>query len=371
MKTRILPVCCSFFLIFAGCGFHPNGSSSQLPSSTSSHASSSSSASSSSGTSLPQSQSGPAGTVKDYFPILENVRYRYEGAGNEYASYDMYIDYTSDTKVQQRVNNGGTETVRVISVGNGKVTRVFSQSEVYYRENFLGKTSGAQDVLLKEPIQTGTSWKLGDGSARSITGVSVPVSTPSGRYSAVSVTTKKGSDTTVDYYAKNIGLVKTVTTGTNDTISSSLSEIRKNVPLIQTVRFFYPNINDDKLYYKDRKISFWTNNITRKVLETAYKTPISGQPGKVFSTNTRINSLYLNRDGKVYIDLNRSFLTEMNAGAGYESMILQCVANTFGFYYDKTKVLLTIDNGLYESGHIKLEKGEFLSVKTAGAVAIS
>jgi hypothetical protein len=64
----------------------------------------------------------------------------------------------------------------------------------------------------------------------------------------------------------------------------------------------------------------------------------------------------------VYIDLNRAFVNEMNAGAGYEALILQSVANTFGQYYGVDRVLLTIDAELYESGHIALKKGEYLKV---------
>jgi len=359
MKKRSLSICLAFLLIFiSGCNFHPSESTSQPTSPASSETS-------------PPTPSPAAGTVQDYFPIRENVRYVYQGEGNEYASYDMYIDYTDNTHVQQRIKNGATEAIKIIEVDKGSVKCVFSQGEIYYRENFLDKTNNAQEVLLMEPIEIGTTWTLGDGRTRTITGVSVKVNTPSGSYTAVSVETKSVSGTTTDYYAKNIGLIKTVYAADNSEISSSLSEIQENVPFVQTVRFFYPNVNDGKLYYKDQEISFKTNDITREVLETAYKQQIAGQPGRVFSDNTKINSLYLNQDGMVYLDLSQAFVSEMNAGSGYEAMILQCVANTFGTYYGVEKVILTIDGNLYESGHIKLNKGEYLSVQTDGSTAIS
>ena len=72
----------------------------------------------------------------------------------------------------------------------------------------------------------------------------------------------------------------------------------------------------------------------------------------------------------VYIDLNKAFLTEMNAGALYEKMILQSIANTFGQYYNSEKVVLTIDNKLYESGHIVMKKGQYLKVNYDNAVEI-
>lgn len=344
MKHRILlaSLAISFVFLF-GCSLNQNGGTTQTS----------------------------AATVQDYYPIRENVHLIYQGEGNEYASYDMYVDYTSDTKVQQRVNNGGTEVVQVIEVADGKVTRVFRQGETYYRENSLDKTNDDQEVLLMEPIAAGTSWTLSDGSTRTITDVTADVETPSGTYSAVSVETQGPNGTTTDYYAKEIGLVKTVATGTDYEVSSSLSEVQEDTPFTQSIRFYYPNINDDQLYYKDRDITFYTNDVTKDVLAAAYKEQIPGQPGRVFSDNTKINSYTLNQDGVVCLDLSRDFLTEMNAGSGYEAMILQCVANTFGPYYGSDQVILTIDGSLYESGHIAMGEGEALPVATEGSVEIT
>jgi len=140
--------------------------------------------------------------------------------------------------------------------------------------------------------------------------------------------------------------------------------------LVQTARLFYPNINDNKYYYIDKEISFRTNDITRLILQEEYKNTVVNQAGAVFSKNTTINSLYKGSDDMVYIDLNKMFLTEMNAGAGYEEMILQSIANTFGYYYALEKVILTIDGGLYESGHISKAKGEYIGVNYSFAVNI-
>ena len=312
-----------------------------------------------------------AGTAADYYPTAENTHYVYQGEGNEYASYDVYIDYTSETRVQQRLNNGGTVLSRVVEIADGKISCVYSQEESYYRENSLLKSDGRQEVLLMDPVKTGTTWTLIDGSVCTITGTNVSIETPSGTYSAVAVETVYSSGgKTVEYYAKGVGLVKMVSTGEGYEVTSSLSEIQKDVPFTQTVRFYYPDGNDGKIYYKDLELSFKTNDVTRTALENAYKQQFEGRPGTVFSENTKINNLYLNDDGMVYIDLSREFLTEMNAGSGYETQILQCVANTFGSYYGAGKVILTIDSGLYESGHIKLNQGEYLTVDTDSSSSV-
>lgn len=300
--------------------------------------------------------------VADYYPIKENVRYVYEGNGNEYASYNVHIDYTSENKVQQRVDNGGTVSVKVIELRDGKVIKVLSRGEAYYRENLLKTKDGEEEVLLMEPLVKGTSWQVNDSKKRTITNISVNIDTPSGSYKAIEVTTEGANDKTIDYYAKSVGLVKSEFISEDIEVTSSLSKIEENVPLIQKISFFYPNVNDDKIHYINRDISFNTNDITRQVLVAAYKEVVESSLGIVFNTNTKINSLYLNKDGMVYIDLNEAFLTEMNAGAGYESMILKSIANTFGKYYGSEKIILTIDNNLYESGHIAMEKGQFIKV---------
>ena len=169
----------------------------------------------------------------------------------------------------------------------------------------------------------------------------------------------------MDYYVKDIGLVKTISKSEGMEVSSSLSKIEENARVVQTTPFFYPNIDDDRLYYTNKAFYFHTNDITKNALEKAYKenVPSSKNLNPVFSKNTKINSLYLNNDGNLYLDLNQAFLTEMNAGSGIEAMILQSIVNTFGYYYGVEKVYLTIENEPYSSGHFSMDKGELFHVE--------
>lgn len=310
------------------------------------------------------------GTIEEYYPLKKNTHYIYEGTGNEFASYDLYNDYISEGKVQQRMNNGGTTKVNVMELKGGNLSKVYTRGEAYYRENLLNQKSEKIEVLLMEPLIKGTTWKLNDGSKRTITDTAAEVTTPTGNYKALEVTTESSKDKTIDYYTKNVGLVKSVFVSGVSQITSTLTKIEENVPLVQNINFFYPNINDEKIYFKRMPINFYTNGITRKVIVEAYKKQVNNQLGAVLSKNTEINSLYLNQDGKVYIDLNQAFIKEMNAGSGYEAMILQSVVNTIGQYYHVEKVYLTIDNQPYESGHILMGKGEYFKVQTQNSIEI-
>ena len=297
-------------------------------------------------------------TIKDYFFFKANTHYIYEGYGNEYASYNVVVDYLIGNRVQIRTNNGGTETVEVLENKDGKLTRLLSRAECYYRENLTQQPSSNAEILLKEPLIKGTTWTLSGDRKRYISNVAVDVSTPSGKYKTLEVTTTGKNSTIIDYYARNIGLVKTVFLSNGIQISSSLKKIENNFSFIQPLQFYYPNINDSKIYFIEKQLSYKTNDITKIKIETAYKILPAGNISKVLSINTKIISLYLNVDGMVYVDFSKELISEMNAGTKYESMILQSITNTLGSYYGVNKVYVTVENKPYESGHIAKKKGE-------------
>ena len=297
--------------------------------------------------------------IDDYYPFEESIKYTYAGEGNEYATYSVFVDYLRGNRQQIRINNGGTETVQVLENSDGELRRIYSKGENYYREDVTSKSNQKSDVLLKEPITKGNSWTLLDGSKRSITSVKVAIKTPLASYECIEVTTVRKESTNKEYYAPNIGLVKTLFTGEKDyEVSSSLSKMEKNEPFVQTVKFYYPNGNESFNYITEKDLSFNTNDITKKVFENYFKEAPNKNVGRVISANTTIKSLYLNKDNMVYVDFSKEFTQEMNAGSGYEGQILQCITNTLGDYYMVKKVYITVEGNPYSSGHILMKKGE-------------
>ena len=307
-------------------------------------------------------------TISNYFNFNKNTKYVYEGKGNEFAAFNVFVDYISGNCVQLRYNNGGTETVKVLENKNGKLTVLLSTSECYYRENLTQSTSINTEVLLKEPLIKGTTWTLPDKRKRFISKVDVSITTPRGKYKALEVTTLGKNDKVIDYYAPNIGLVKTIFISNGYEVSSMLAKKEENAVLTQTIKFYYPNIDTDKLYYVNKKLYFKTNDITKTIIEKAYKVLPKATLEKVLSANTKIKSLYLNKDNNVYVDFTKEFITEMNAGSGYESMILQSITNTLGEYYGAKKIYLTVEGNPYSSGHIEMKKGDFFTVSLKNSV---
>ncbi len=302
-----------------------------------------------------ESKSAIAGSVEDYFTNTQNMKYVYEGSGNEYAAFTVMTDYATGSRLQQRVDNGGTVTVKVIRIGEGKCEEVFSKGEAYARINYLNENNKS-DVLLMEPLKKGTTWTLENKAVRTIASVTATVHTPIGSFQTIEVITKEKNSIATDYYAKGIGLVKSVYEAKGCMITSTLKSIEKNVPLTQSVRFFYPDINAANPVFVDIPVSFETNEEPEAALAEAYKAAGSA---KVFSDNTSILAIDVKGE-TAHIDLNSAFITQMNAGAAYESMILQCVANTFGLYYHVPNIELTIKGHPYESGHFAFKRGQVL-----------
>jgi len=297
--------------------------------------------------------------IDDYFNFNENVKYNYDGINSEYAEYVTYIDYINGNKVQLRSNNGGTETVTVLQNSNGELKKVFQRNECYYRENFTNKSANIEEILLKEPLVVGTTWKLSDGSKRYISKVDVKISIGSGECSALEITTENSNgQIDLQYYTVNKGLIKSIYDANNMKVTSTLKSIEENVRLNQNIRCYYPDENYN-IHYEDRKFTFATNDITKISIQNLFKNFPGNKKGQLIGKNVTINSLYLNDDGMVYIDFSSNFVKEMNAGSGFESAILESITNTIGKYYGVDKVYITIDNKPYSSGHIVKAKGEY------------
>ncbi|HCX62070.1 MAG TPA: hypothetical protein DHU59_06495 [Clostridiales bacterium] len=279
-------------------------------------------------------------SIEEFFPVIENTKYSYKGEGNEFAAYTVSIDYINNNRFQTRTNNGGTETIKVYEFKEDQLVELYSRGETYFREDFTNREFQEGNVVLKLPY----------------TGELKQIVTSQGNFNAIEVITESDQGTSTNYYAKDVGLVKSIYKSNDYEVSSTLDNVEQNVPLIQTVTLYYPDIDGVHLNSVDVQISFDTNDSTKDVIE---KTVKDLSVYELFSINTEINELYFDEnDESVHIDLSNNFIEEMNAGSGFESLMLQSIANTLGSYYGVENIYLTIDGNLYESGHISLKENE-------------
>lgn len=310
-------------------------------------------------------------TIKDYYPFKENIRMKYQGVGNEYAEKDVYVDFIKGDRIQLRVINPGTTLGQVLEVKNGELRLITSREEFYYRDDLTAIQNPNPEILLKEPLQVGTTWTTKDGNKRYISNTNVKITTPSGEYNALEVTTEGKDFKTYDYYVINLGHVKTVFEGGGGKIETNLEKIENNATVNQAIKVFYPDFNNNRLVYKNYAVSLKTNDEIKNIFENYFKNPPNKNLSRVMSPNSKINSLYLDyKEQKVRIDLSKEFITEMNAGSALESMILNSLVNTLGSYYNINKVYISIDGKPYSSGHFAIKENEYFKVNLKNAVEL-
>lgn len=368
-KIKILVafiICLSFLILTTACNNNSlfGGNNTALPTSMVSTQSSESGLPTQPATSSP-TQTVQPDRASEYLPFTKDVHMKYKGTGNEFAAYDTYVQFTKADIMQIRKDNGGTASVIVYQLIDGAIKRVFSQGETYYHYDYTSSRN-EDDIVLKEPIKVGTSWKLKDDSVRSITSVNKQIKTSAGDYNAIEITTKKKESTDREYFAKGVGLVKSEFLDNNGsvTITSELEKIENNVPFKQTVKIYLPRFTTNKVVSVDREFQINTNEDTKFKFQKEFKTiPVGSDYSKVLSTNVKILSINVDdKIGIVTVDFSADLVAGMNAGTSLESMIIKSITNTFGNYFQKKKVIITLEGKPYESGHILMKKGEYFTV---------
>jgi len=316
-------------------------------------------------------ENSAAGSVSDYYPFKENVRYVYAGEGMEYASSNLYVDFIKDSKIQYRVVNGGTTSGQVFEIKNDELRMLDSVEEFYYRDDLTAEQGQMVDILLKEPLAKGNSWLSASGKKRYIAGIDIEVEVPYGRFKTIEVVTENGDSKVYDYYAKGVGVVKRIFNFKNNKVTVSLEKILKDVKVDQTVKFYYPEYNKDLIVYKKIKLSLKTNEQVKDYFQKYFKEKPAADASTVISKKTKINKLYLNREeNKVYVDFSKELIKNMNLGSGPETMMLQAITNTLGDYYNVDKVHITVEGKNYESGVVIVDEKHPLMVNIKNTVEI-
>lgn len=81
--------------------------------------------------------------------------------------------------------------------------------------------------------------------------------------------------------------------------------------------------------------------------------PVLGPDAKILSAKPDGNK-------NLTVNLNRAFLTEMNAGSDLESAVLKCIVKTLTRQFGAKGVILQIEGQPYESGHYLFREQDVL-----------
>lgn len=323
--------------------------------------------------SMPESEESSSeeetASIGDYFPFMESIYSSYLGDGIEYSSYELYPQYIEENRIQYVEKNSGTNIVTVLEYTDGQLVEKFVRPGTYFRENMLDKTSeNAGNILLQEPLEVGNNWENPSGGTVEITAVDVDVETPLGVFPSIEVTTTEENSINIRYYSMGVGLVKKVATDTEGSyeVTSTLEEQTEETPEAATIKVFFPDANAMGIETADVSVAFFTNDVTRETMTELLRQVPDVEYGRLIPEDASINSMYLNEDGRVYVDFSQELVANMNAGSSGESLLLQGIVNTIGTYYGVEEVVLTIEGAPYESGHYSMQEDESFKVDMEG-----
>ncbi|NLW23253.1 MAG: GerMN domain-containing protein [Tissierellia bacterium] len=310
-------------------------------------------------------------TLKSYYPFKENMKKRYEGVGNEFAEQTTFIEFVDGDRAQIKTFNPGTVIVEVIEYKDGVIKEIFREGEFYHIENMLDSNNESNNIILKEPLEVGTSWTTMNGFKKSITGIDVEVETPYKRFKALEVTTEFGEGRKqLDYYVKDIGHVASIYRDGEFEVKRLLRELEME-PYQMEINFYYPFSNDIKTGYIAKNIVFNTNDSIEKIMEYNLKNPEDDRLIPVISKDTNINSIELDRgNGIVRVDFSKELLKYTATGSSMEKEILRSIVNTFGSFYGVDRVYISTDGNPYSSGHFSIDEYGFFTVDYEGVEKI-
>ncbi|TJX14312.1 hypothetical protein E9840_06550 [Tissierella creatinini] len=310
------------------------------------------------------SKTDEANMIDEYFPFLENTMLVYEGEGNEFASQDVYFEFIRGNRAQIKVMNPGTNILRVLELSDGSLSEIYHEGEFYHIEDLLDVMAEKQDIILKEPLERGTTWVSTDGYEKKITSLDAQIETPYGSLEALEVTTVFDQERLQkDYFVKGIGFVARVYKDGDTEIKTLLKEIR-NIPMTQEMLVYYPlKDNSMEVVFIRDSLEFTTNANIEKILESKMKNPPDERLGLTLPPGAIINSVHLDRSSWVAkVDFNESFIRDLNVGSSYEAAVLNSIVNTIGKFYDTEEVYISMNGRPYESGHIAIQEGETFKV---------
>jgi len=171
--------------------------------------------------------------VSDYFPGSIGSYWRYQGSGNEFASFSSEVVFGGDNLVQIKENNGGTMIDSVYEISDMQISRINYIPESYEKINYLNRQASQNIIILKMPLKPGQSWENTDDK-REVVSVNASVDSPAGNFDncikiKISPQPASSTATTYEYYKQGVGLVKREFVSGNETISSMLEEYEINL----------------------------------------------------------------------------------------------------------------------------------------------
>ena len=314
------------------------------------------------------------GSVSDYMGAIPNAIYEYEGEGNDYAAWSMFFDYMDEGRqvYQRRDITGGFTAGGVVSCSGGILKMTYFVEGMNFFADMTAFSPNYHAIILREPLELGAKWDRGyyeEGKKMrsEITAVDMEITVPYGSFKAIELTITFDEEGTVlkEYYARDLGLIKSETT-TQDglSFSSSLASIMKDTALERNVLFFYP-AEDYSMAYEERVIKYETNADCAEIMLRELNAYGAYKSESLIGGGVKINGISFSPGaGRIKIDFSKELIEGKNYSKAEEAAVIEALVNTFGYCYGVKNVCLTVEGGGYASENFSYRADEYLAVSS-------
>lgn len=147
--------------------------------------------------------------LHDYFLPNQSVA-KFEGMGNEYATYTLTTQHLYEDYVGTYEDNGGTVMQRIYRIEDERIVKILEEAEAYDADfPALSELEGLPEMetYLSLPIEEGTEF-----NGWTITATNQTIDTPLQTFNHVFVLSQQGADQSVveRYFAEGFGEIKRV-----------------------------------------------------------------------------------------------------------------------------------------------------------------
>ncbi|MDR3240508.1 MAG: GerMN domain-containing protein [Clostridiales bacterium] len=300
-----------------------------------------------------------AGSIQEYFPVKADTYYEYESSIAD-LNQQVFVTCTDGAQIQRRVSTAKVSATEVLEYVYGELRFIFGEPGFYYYEKLLPVEPAFYSVLLREPLHVGQTWRMDETRNAEITAMDADVSTLSGDYKAMEITTSAADGKEQkEYYAPGVGLVKTVyTTEEYGTLEIELARITEETALNTPAELYF--LNGTSLVKEEKTLPVTTNCDLAALFTEAMRTSGEGHT-PLLPPGAKIQSIETDRaNNRLRIDLSREWI---DAAGDSETIVLQGVVNTIGHFYDAREARVTIGGEDYQSANLHLGPDDWLSVE--------
>lgn len=125
---------------------------------------------------------------------------------------------------------------------------------------------------------------------------------------------------------------------------------------------YYYDVVTDKIVYINKTIEIKDKAVATALVNELKKNP-SEEIASALNSDISLNSAKVDSENDIIkLDFSSNFVEAQNLGSGPESSTLTAICNTFGDYFNVSKVIITLDGNPYTSGHISMKDGDTFKV---------